>query len=124
MIGTVGNPVIVNTDNEFSIKNVALLKFKGNEELDNVFALNVLKSDIITSQFERISNGGVQSFIALGSIRKLLFPLPPLSDQKKITEILTSVDDKITTSESELEQLQQLKKGLMQDLLTGKVRVV
>lgn len=49
--------------------------------------------------------------------------LPPLSEQKKITAILSSVDTRIQSEESNLHQLEQIKKGLMQDLLTGKVRV-
>ncbi len=44
-------------------------------------------------------------------------------EKKKIASIISSVDDKITAQERELEGLQQLKKGLMQDLLTRKVRV-
>lgn len=55
---------------------------------------------------------------------KEMMPLPSKQEQNKIVNILSSVDDQIAASETELEQLQQLKKGLMQDLLTGKVRVV
>ncbi len=48
---------------------------------------------------------------------------PSKSEQTQIASILSSVDDKINTQQTELERLQSLKKGLMQDLLTGKVRV-
>ena len=50
-------------------------------------------------------------------------PLPPLKEQKKIIDIFLSIDKKIIKTEKELNQLQQLKKGLMQDLLSGTVRV-
>jgi len=46
-----------------------------------------------------------------------------MSEQKKIANILTSTDDQIEKESSHLEQLKQLKKGLMQVLLTGKLRV-
>lgn len=49
--------------------------------------------------------------------------LPPIEDQKMIAEIFSTVDKKIEKEKEYKEQLQQLKKGLMQDLLTGKVRV-
>lgn len=49
--------------------------------------------------------------------------LPPLSQQKKIAEILSGVDDKIEINQKIKDQLTQLKKGLMQDLLSGMVRV-
>jgi type I restriction enzyme, S subunit len=118
MIGTIGKPVIVNTDFEFSIKNVALLKLSSNELLSNIYVLNLLKSNIIINQFSKLSNGGVQSFIALGMIRKLKIPLPPLEEQKKIADILSTVDKKIAFVEENINATEELKKGLMQKLLT------
>jgi type I restriction enzyme S subunit len=123
MIGTIGKPTIVNTDFDFSIKNVALLKLSNNEVLSNVYILNLLKSKFIARQFLKLSNGGVQSFIALGMIRKLKIPLPPLEEQKKIADILSTVDQKIAFVEDNILQTKELKKGLMQKLLTGEVRV-
>ena len=118
MIGTIGKPVIVNTDFEFSIKNVALLKLSSNELLSNIYVLNLLKSNIIINQFLKLSNGGVQSFIALGMIRKLKIPLPPLEEQKKIADILSIVDKKIAFVEENINATEELKKSLMQKLLT------
>ena len=123
MIGTIGKPVIVNTDFEFSIKNVALLKLSSNELLSNIYVLNLLKSNIIINQFLKLSNGGVQSFIALGMIRKLKIPLPPLEEQKQIAEILSTVDNKLENLKEKKLFFEELKKGLMQKLLTGEVRV-
>ncbi|MEA1956177.1 MAG: restriction endonuclease subunit S [Campylobacterota bacterium] len=118
MIGTIGKPLIVNYDFEFSIKNVALLKFKDNTQLNNSFTLNLLKSTIIDKQFSKLSNGGVQSFIALGMIRSLKIPLPPLKEQEKIADILSTADDKIDVIASQIEKTQTLKKGLLQKLLS------
>jgi len=117
MIGTVGKPVIVNSLFDFSIKNVALLKFVDNKFLINIFVLNVLKSNIIESQFRRISNGGVLGFVALGQIRGLNFILPVLKEQKQIAEILSTVDKKIDIVEQQIKEIKELKKGLMQKLL-------
>jgi type I restriction enzyme S subunit len=55
-------------------------------------------------------------------LREQLFVCPPLPEQKKIAEILGAADAKIEAEVQKLEQLQTLKKGLMQDLLTGRVR--
>ena len=49
--------------------------------------------------------------------------LPPLEEQKKIANILSSVDNKIQKKQEQKEKLEELKKGLMQKLLTGEVRV-
>ncbi|WP_408956580.1 restriction endonuclease subunit S [Natroniella sp. ANB-PHB2] len=51
-------------------------------------------------------------------------PLPPLEEQKKIADILSSVDEKIQKKEEEKEKVERLKKGLMQKLLTGEKRTV
>jgi type I restriction enzyme S subunit len=118
MIGTVGKPVIVNEEFEFSIKNVALLKFSIATDLNNVFALNILKSSIVDNQFKKMSNGGVLKFVALGNIRNLLFPIPDYSEQQRIAEILSTVDAKIEIIDQQISETQELKKGLMQQLLT------
>lgn len=49
--------------------------------------------------------------------------IPSLEEQKQIASILSSIDEKIQQYESKKEKLQELKKGLMQKLLTGKIRV-
>ena len=56
-------------------------------------------------------------------IKKLNIPIPPLEEQKKIANILSSVDSKIQKKQEQKEKLEELKKGLMQKLLTGEVRV-
>ena len=64
-----------------------------------------------------------QKFIALGIIRGLKIPLPPLPEQKKIAEILSLQDKEIELLKKKLNLLKEQKKGLMQNLLTGKIRV-
>src|SRR5699024_10584652 len=49
---------------------------------------------------------------------------PSLQEQKAIANILSTADKEINLHQQELEQLKQQKKGLMQLLLTGKVRVI
>ncbi|MBU2431503.1 MAG: restriction endonuclease subunit S, partial [Proteobacteria bacterium] len=54
----------------------------------------------------------------LSSFKKQLMPLPPLPEQQKIASILTTVDDKLSSIENQIQQTEQLKKGLMEKLLT------
>jgi type I restriction enzyme S subunit len=49
--------------------------------------------------------------------------IPPLHEQKHIADTLSSIDDEIEKESSHNDQLEALKKGLMQVLLTGKIRV-
>ncbi len=82
MIGSIGNPVIVDTDQEFSIKNVALFKYYNSNLSDK----NYLHNFLISSQslMKSRSSGAVQSFVSLSFLRNYLFPLPPLAEQKRI----------------------------------------
>jgi type I restriction enzyme S subunit len=57
------------------------------------------------------------------NLKNILIPLPPLSEQKRIAEILSQIDQAIKKEEKYKPKLERLKKGLMEDLLTGKVRV-
>lgn len=91
MIGTIGNPVIVKKQQEFSIKNVALFKFPYQTIL-NKYVCYFLESDIATRQFNSNSRGGTQKFVSLKNIRELKIPLPPLTEQKQIAAILDAAD--------------------------------
>ncbi len=91
MIGTIGNPVIVKKEFEFSIKNVALFKFE-NDNVYNRYIYHYLKSNIVQRQFSKKARGGTQKFVSLGNIRDLLIPIPPLEEQKRIAAILDKAD--------------------------------
>lgn len=111
----------VNVDFEFSLKNVALLK-PNPSLLDSTYLLHhhqFRKSHIA----HQVKAGGAQPFLALKELRKLDILLPPLPEQKKIAQILSTWDRAITATERLLENSQQRKKGLMQQLLTGKMRL-
>ncbi|QLE45060.1 hypothetical protein FD723_32370 (plasmid) [Nostoc sp. C052] len=61
--------------------------------------------------------------LGLDKILSLIFPVPPLSEQRKIVDALNAHQDGIRKEEVYLNKLKLKKQGLMQDLLTGKVRV-
>jgi len=99
MIGSIGNPVIVKKDREFSIKNVALFK-RYCVELTNIYYIYYYLL-YIQNELKKISSGGVQSFVGLKTFREWVFPLPPLAEQKRIVakiEELFSVLDSIKES--------------------------
>jgi type I restriction enzyme S subunit len=72
-----------------------------------------------------INLGQGSTFEAIGSneIKSHLFPLPPLPEQQLIADVLSQVDEVIEKEIQYKEKLERIKKGLMEDLLTGKVRV-
>ena len=122
MIGTIGNPVLVKKDREFSIKNVALFKVgKNNNHLNNVYLYNYLSYS--TYELNKKSAGGTQKFVGLSEFRKFQLPIPPLPEQEKIAGILSCWDDGIEKLSALIEKKKIQKKALMQQLLTGKHRL-
>ena len=71
----------------------------------------------------RFSQGSTFMELYRKTFAKINVPLPPLPEQQKIAEILSEADAKIDKEEQEKTQLELLKKGLMQQLLTGQKRV-
>jgi len=84
MIGSIGNPVIVNKKFDFSIKNVALFK-KIDSNLNDmkyIFYFFIF----IQEKIKKYALGGVQSFVSLTFLRNYLVPIPPLDEQKRIVK--------------------------------------
>lgn len=92
MIGTVGNPVIVDIEAEFAIKNVALIKFRENSTVINSFVKALLESDYFDRAVISKVRGGTQKFISLGDIRKLEICLPPIAVQEQFSDFAKQVD--------------------------------
>lgn len=82
MIGTIGNPVLVEKGREFCIKNMALFKPIGNHLFDMGYFLLFLQKE--QEQMKKSAIGGVQAFVSLKFLRNYLLPLPPLAEQKRI----------------------------------------
>jgi len=91
-------------------------------ELNNRFLFVWLYAN--SEKIEKLASGSTVMGIRLESLNSINFALPPIQEQKAIAEIFDSIDEQITAETTKLASLQQLKKGLMHDLLTGKVRVV
>jgi type I restriction enzyme S subunit len=72
----------------------------------------------IKSLLIKLSSGSTFLELSTKAFKKIELPLPPLPEQQKIASILSTVDDKIEVIDQQIATTQQLKKGLMQRLLT------
>lgn len=113
MIGTIGNPVLINRDN-FAIKNVALIKEQKN--VLNRFLIQLLKSPIFDKYIENEMAGGTQKFLSLSKIRSFIFRVPSTQEQVSISNFLGQLDDTIALHQRELELLQNTKKAFLQKM--------
>ena len=121
--GTIGRTQLIRNDIKIGIfVGLLLVKIKNNTVSGQYFE-DLLNSDKYRTIMESISPGSTRKTLAIGMFKNILIPLPPLQEQQKIAEILTTVDNKLELLGNKREKLNVLKKGLMDDLLTGKVRV-
>jgi len=72
---------------------------------------------------EHSSGGSTFKELSKNTLEKFKLSLPPLPEQQKIAEILSTVDKRLELLRAKKEKLERIKKGLMNDLLTGKRRV-
>ncbi len=82
------------------------------------FLLYCLKSDFIKKIINSEMTTNAQPKLALTRIKQFPIPVPPLKEQQKIAEILSSVDAAIEKTEQVIAKTEEVKKGLMQQLLT------
>ena len=81
----------------------------------------------LVSQYENIrelANSGGQQNLSAGIIKSIHIPIPPQLEQRKIAKILSIWDKAISTTERLIDNSKQQKKALMQQLLTGKKRLL
>jgi type I restriction enzyme S subunit len=93
------------------------------QDYNPVFMNYLFKIPIIRKQITSRSGGSTRYNIGQKGLNQVVVPLPPLKEQKQIAEILSTTDDKLEILRDKKESFQKLKKGLMQKLLTGEIRV-
>ncbi len=126
MIGTIGNPVVVKGDVQFSIKNVGLFK-KNPTVILPEYLCHYLSSKVFEKQLEdrQLLKGTTQKFIPLGHLRQLLIPIPPIETQHKVLEELESrlsLCDKIDESiDQGLQQAEVLRQSILKKAFEGKL---
>lgn len=89
MIGTIGNPTVVDVEPSFAIKNVAL--FKNPNGQSGAFLKHYLDSELVISKMKKEAKGATQKFVGLGYLRKFPINLPPLTTQLKLVEELNKL---------------------------------
>ncbi|MHC5554762.1 restriction endonuclease subunit S [Vibrio parahaemolyticus] len=97
-------------------------KCDNTKKLNSWFLYNWLQLN--KAEFERQAVGSTIKTIGLPYFKKLKIAVPPYTEQKKIAKILSTWDKAITITEQLLVNSQQQKKALMQQLLTGKKRLL
>lgn len=82
------------------------------------YLLYTLFSKFVIKQCNKMMVGGQYPALSSSQVARIVIPLPPLTEQKKIAEILSTTDEAIQKVDEAIEKTERLKKGLMHKLLT------
>lgn len=116
---TIGRPVIVKI--KACIHDGFVFFDELSQEINTEYLFYYLQSKEIEINKDRQT--GTQGNLNTDIVNAITVPKPKIGEQIRIAKILSSVDKKIQSEENYLNKLTQMKSGLMQDLLTGRVRV-
>ena len=120
MMGTVGKCSIFPTDVETGIMDSHLLRIQPNQNvIKRDFLARVLQAEnIVGRQVAAKCHGSIMAGLSSGIVRSFEIPLPPINEQPIIVSILDTLDTTIRQTEAIIAKLQQMKQGVLHDLLT------
>jgi len=124
---TLGKACLVKGLNSIVLQNYRVGRFepiiKENDINKEFLYYLLIAGDLLKQIFNKV-NTGAQGNIGKADFEKATFKKPPFEEQKRIAERLKAIDNKLQTEQTYLQKMQQLKKGLMEDLLSGKKKVI
>jgi type I restriction enzyme, S subunit len=124
LVGTHSKISLVPDNIERGIINPRLLKITFDKsKIFPQFMKIFLNSHLISEQIIRFSHGSTMDILNTEIIKQLNFLLIKHEEQKQISSILSNIDTQIGKEKLHKSNLERLKKGLMQKLLTGQIRV-
>lgn len=112
----IGRPVIYTTN---------IFRMNLNEQIIlNKYFYYISQTEMYNNEIKLITKPAVnQASFTVADFKSIKISVPPINEQIRIVSILSEVDEKVEESEEKKQKLEELKKGLMQQLLTGKIRV-
>jgi type I restriction enzyme S subunit len=122
--GTSKHVVVVNKEKKPFISGLHTIVAKSKtDELAHEYRRFCFQTKAIRDQFLFYAVGTKVSGISKGNIPKLTLPIPSIPEQTAIAEVLSDMDAEIAALEQRRQKTRALKQGMMQELLTGRVRL-
>jgi type I restriction enzyme S subunit len=120
----IGHSAVILEDLINTLHSYHVIRFRFSVEMDLNFKGYVFNNKKILKEFSKRATGSTRFTLSIKDFNDTVATLPTeLKEQQKIAEVLSNADKEIDLLKNELKELKEQKKGLMQKLLTGKVRV-
>jgi type I restriction enzyme S subunit len=121
---TVGPVSVLRTSQQYVILSTSLTSYRCNQDfLFNEYLKYYMESSVFQKQLQRIMKQTTRNQVPITAQKNLYFILPSMEEQKRISNILSAVETKLKIDRKEKTKLERVKQGLMDLLLTGKIRV-
>jgi type I restriction enzyme S subunit len=119
-IGTVSSDVLPANTNQA----LAIVRLPKNSTESRHYIFYFLRSSLIHKQINDVNVQAAQSNISLQNVADLQIHLPPPAEQTAIAAVLSDIDAEIAALEAQRDKTRTLKQGMMQELLTGRIRLL
>lgn len=123
------NPARVNVgslayfEEEIGVISSLYVCFKTTKDVLDYFLLQFLQIDHTKHRIEALGEGGVRVYLWYDLFSKIKIKIPTIEEQTGIAQVLQAADKEISLLKAKAGKLREQKKGLMQVLLTGKIRL-
>ena len=121
---SIGRSCQFDIENQSANINQAVCLFRTNELVKSEFIYQFLQHSTTVNKLLGTQSESARPNLSLSDMRDFVFSIPPLPEQRKIAKILSTWDKAISTTERLIDNSKQQKKALMQQLLTGKKRLL
>ncbi len=123
-VGTLGRVFVVESDQEFYFKDGNIIWFKIRGKMSAGFLRQLFLTEEIMRQIKDSAGGSTVGTYTISGAKKTVIPFPSLSEQAAIAEVLSDMDADLAALEARAAKARAVKQGMMQELLTGRVRLV
>lgn len=103
---------------------LAIVRMREDSAIRRGFAVFALEAEAVQNHWQEISVQGAQPNISLADVGSLMLSCPSIAEQDAIASVLHDMDAEIAALEARLEKARLVKEGMMQNLLTGRIRLV
>ena len=125
LTGNIGRVVRLKEVTEHLLQNYRVGKFVPKSGVSSAYLSICLGSIKTTKQLEQLSNAGAQANFGKQDFNKVSIAIPSnINEQESIAQILSDMDKEIESLENKKTKYQEIKQGMMQELLTGKTRLI
>lgn len=100
---------------------IGITRFHNEQDAEWVY--NYMISPDGQAQIQYVTKGGAQATVTIADIRNFKIPTPEKNERDAISSVLENMDHEIEVLEEKLAKYRQVKQGMMQQLLTGKIRL-